>query len=56
VICKLEAELRRPVQRWRVTLLMRSQQAFCTHTMWNLVWAQTGVTMLPRIGTSSRSS
>jgi len=51
VICGLEAELHRPVQRWPVTLLMRLQQALLhPHPMEsNPAWAQTGVTMLPRI-------
>ena len=51
VIYRLEAELHRPVQRWRVTLLMRLQQALLhPHPMEsNPAWAQTGVTMLPRI-------
>jgi hypothetical protein len=56
VICGLEAELRRPVYRWPVTLLMRLQQVLLhPHPMEsNPAWAQTGVTMLPRIRTSSR--
>ena len=51
VICRLKAELRRPVHRWPVTLLMRLQQALLhPHPMEsNPAWAQTGVTMLPRI-------
>ena len=51
VICRLEAELRRPVQRWPVALLMRLQQALLhSHPMEsNPAWAQTGVTMLSRI-------
>ena len=51
VICGLEAELRRPVHRWPVTLLMRLQQALLhPHPMEsNPAWAQTGVTMLERI-------
>jgi hypothetical protein len=51
VICGLEAELRRPVQRWLAPMLMRSQQALLhPHPMEsNPAWAQTGVTMLPRI-------
>ena len=51
VICRLEAELRRPVHRWHVTLLMRLQQALLhPHPMEsNPTWAQTGVTMLERI-------
>jgi hypothetical protein len=51
VICRLEAELRRPVKRWSATLLMCLQQALLyPHPMEsNLAWAQTGVTMLSRI-------
>jgi hypothetical protein len=51
VICRLEAELRRPVQRWPETVLMRLQQAILySHPMEsNPSWAQTGVTMLSRI-------
>ena len=51
VICGLKAELRRPVHRWPVTLLMRLQQALLhPHPMEsNPAWAQTGVTMLERI-------
>ena len=51
MICRLEAELHRPVQRWPVTLLMRLQQALLhPHPMEsNPAWAQTGATMLPRI-------
>ena len=57
VICGLEAELGRPVHRWHVTLLMRLQQAllYPHPNESNPAWAQTGVAMLPRIGTSSRS-
>jgi hypothetical protein len=51
VIFGLEAELRRPVHRWPVTLLMRLQQALLhPHPMEsNPAWAQTGVTILERI-------
>ena len=51
MICGLEAELRRPVHRWPVTLLMRLQQALLhPHPMEsNPAWVQTGVTMLERI-------
>ena len=53
VIYRLEAELRRPVHRWPVTLLMRLQQALLVlhpHPMEsNPACAQTGVTMLERI-------
>ena len=47
VICGLEPELRRPVHRWHVTLLMRLQQALLhPHPMEsNPAWAQTGVTV-----------
>jgi hypothetical protein len=51
MICGLEAELRRPVHRWPVTLLMPLQQALLhPHPMEsNPAWAQTGMTMLERI-------
>ena len=56
VIAALKPELRRPVHRWPVTRLMRLQQALLhPHPMEsNPAWAQTGVTMLSRIGPSSR--